>query len=119
MGGEGRNGAQVKERASKAVPKVKQVKILRSEDRKAADGKPASRGMAFVELGDHEHALCALRSLNNNPAPFGIALLLGPLSWAPILSPARMLVYARTNVCVCVCCCAGRGWHLCAWLPVL
>eukprot|EP00884_Botryococcus_braunii_P019055 jgi/Botrbrau1/5833/Bobra.0366s0015.1 len=61
----------VKQHASKAHPKVKQVKILRDQDKTAADGKPASRGMAFVELEEHEHAICALRSLNNNPAPFG------------------------------------------------
>ncbi len=63
--------SQVKERAARAQPRVRQVKILRNEDKKGGDGVAASRGMAFVELDDHEHALCALRSLNNNPAPFG------------------------------------------------
>lgn len=68
---------QVKERASKAEPTVKQVKILRDVD-KAGEAKPKSaksKGFAFVELTDHEHALCALRQLNNNPVPFGMALL--------------------------------------------
>ncbi|CAL5229018.1 g12263 [Coccomyxa viridis] len=65
--------AAVKERASKAEPTVKQVKILRDTD-KAGEAKPKSaksKGFAFVELTDHEHALCALRQLNNNPVPFG------------------------------------------------
>jgi nucleolar protein 4 len=62
---------QVKERADKARPVVKQVKLLRSADKTDAAGKQASKGLAFVEFEDHEHALCALRQLNNNPAPFG------------------------------------------------
>ena len=64
---------QVKERASKAEPSVKQVKILKDAD-KAGEAKAKSakgKGFAFVELTDHEHALCALRQLNNNPVPFG------------------------------------------------
>ena len=68
---------QVKERASKAEPTVKQVKILRDVD-KAGEAKAKSaksKGFAFVELTDHEHALCALRQLNNNPVPFGMSLL--------------------------------------------
>ncbi len=63
--------AQVRERADKARPVVKQVKVLRNADKVDAAGKQASKGLAFVEFGDHEHALCALRQLNNNPAPFG------------------------------------------------
>ena len=63
--------AQVRERADKARPVVKQVKLLRNADKVDAAGKQASKGLAFVEFGDHEHALCALRQLNNNPAPFG------------------------------------------------
>ena len=65
---------QVKERASKAEPTVKQVKILKDAD-KAGEAKAKSaksKGFAFVELTDHEHALCALRQLNNNPVPFGV-----------------------------------------------
>ena len=67
---------QVKERASKAEPTVKQVKILKDAD-KAGEAKAKSakgKGFAFVELTDHEHALCALRQLNNNPVPFGAML---------------------------------------------
>lgn len=63
---------QVKQHASQAQPRVKQVKILRdSEKLGQADGLPRSRGLGFVEFLDHEHAICALRQLNNNPAPFG------------------------------------------------
>jgi len=64
----------VTDRASQAVPKLVQVKVLRG----AVSAKPGkasaakSRGMAFAEFEDHEHALCALRSLNNSPVPFGV-----------------------------------------------
>lgn len=64
-------GLQVKEHASKAQPRVKQAKILRDPERiDPADGLPRSRGLGFVEFSEHEHAICALRHLNNNPAPF-------------------------------------------------
>lgn len=65
---------QVKERAEKARPVVKQVKVLRDADKVNAAGKQASKGLAFAEFSEHEHALCALRQLNNNPAPFGALL---------------------------------------------
>jgi len=67
--------AAVKERATKAQPKVVQVKILREgavgqeKDKDAPPGR--SKGIAFVEFSEHEHALCALRQLNNNPKPWG------------------------------------------------
>ena len=35
---------------------------------------PKTRGRGFVEFTEHEHALCALRQLNNNPQPFGTAV---------------------------------------------
>lgn len=35
------------------------------------DTKNHSRGVAFVEFGEHQHALVALRVLNNNPETFG------------------------------------------------
>ena len=35
---------------------------------------PKTRGRGFVEFTEHEHALCALRQLNNNPQPFGEAV---------------------------------------------
>ncbi|KAL6779538.1 hypothetical protein ACKKBG_A12680 [Auxenochlorella protothecoides x Auxenochlorella symbiontica] len=62
--------AAVKERASKAVPVVKQVKILKDAERPGPDGEPRSKGFGFVEFTEHEHALCALRQLNNNPTAF-------------------------------------------------
>ena len=63
---------QVKEHASMAHPQVKQAKILRDPERvDPTDGLPRSRGLGFVEFTEHEHAICALRQLNNNPAPFG------------------------------------------------
>lgn len=61
---------QVKERASKAQPVVKQAKILVDEARPGADGAPRSKGIGFIEFTEHEHALCALRQLNNNPDAF-------------------------------------------------
>ncbi len=48
-----------------------QVKILREAGKLGKDGKPLSKGLGFVEFTEHEHALCALRQLNNNPHPFG------------------------------------------------
>lgn len=68
-------GVQVKERAAKARPQVKQVKILRDAEKADLEGKAASKGLGFVELTEHEHALCALRQLNNNPVPFGACSL--------------------------------------------
>lgn len=52
-----------------------QVKVLRDPTRLDAEGKPSSRGLAFAEFSDHEHALCALRQLNNNPTTFSAHLL--------------------------------------------
>lgn len=48
-----------------------QVKVLRDNTRLTKEGDPTSKGIAFAEFTDHEHALCALRQLNNNPGPFG------------------------------------------------
>jgi nucleolar protein 4 len=61
---------QVKERATKSQPVVKQAKILLDEERPGPDGAPRSKGIGFVEFTEHEHALCALRQLNNNPTAF-------------------------------------------------
>ncbi|KAK9829098.1 hypothetical protein WJX72_003878 [[Myrmecia] bisecta] len=60
----------VKDHAAKAKPQVKQVKILVDENKVGPDGRPKSRGMGFIEFSEHEHALCALRELNNNPTAF-------------------------------------------------
>ena len=61
---------QVKRRATKAQPRIRQAKILRETDRADRDGNPKSKGLGFIEFEDHEHALCALRELNNNPVAF-------------------------------------------------
>ena len=50
----------VKSRATKESPKIVQVKIL-------TNPSGASKGIAFIEFKQHDHALCALRELNNNP----------------------------------------------------
>ncbi|MCO5586978.1 hypothetical protein L7F22_040923 [Adiantum nelumboides] len=55
----------VKSRATKQQPVIQEARILRDE----AKGEK-SRGVAFVEFTEHEHALVALRVLNNNPATF-------------------------------------------------
>jgi RNA recognition motif-containing protein len=44
---------------------VKTVKIMFDEN-KIREGKPQSRGYAFVEFSNHIYALAALRELNNN-----------------------------------------------------
>lgn len=49
---------------------IRQAKILLDEERTGPDGAPRSKGIGFVEFGEHEHALCALRQLNNNPDAF-------------------------------------------------
>ncbi|OVA08715.1 RNA recognition motif domain [Macleaya cordata] len=57
-------------RASKQTPVIQQIKILKdSKDGKVA--KNYSRGVAFIEFTEHQHALVALRVLNNNPETFG------------------------------------------------
>jgi nucleolar protein 4 len=61
----------VKERATQAQPRVAQVKILREDAAPGGKAVGRSKGVGFVEFGDHEHALCALRQLNNNPAVWG------------------------------------------------
>jgi nucleolar protein 4 len=60
----------VKSRASKQHPVVKQVKILRDEVKGMPSVGGRSRGAAFVEFTEHQHALVALRVLNNNPETF-------------------------------------------------
>jgi RNA recognition motif-containing protein len=54
-------------------PVLQQVKLLRSTDRLDAAGAGKSKRYGFVEFSHHEHALLALRALNNNPAAFANA----------------------------------------------
>ncbi|GLI62226.1 hypothetical protein VaNZ11_004823, partial [Volvox africanus] len=62
----------VRERATKESPRVVQAKILREQDRYDASGARKSKGLGFVEFESHDHALAALRQLNNNPGtPWG------------------------------------------------
>jgi nucleolar protein 4 len=56
----------VQRRATKETPKVAQVKILRETSELGT-----SKGIAFIEFKGHDHALCALRELNNNPDIWG------------------------------------------------
>lgn len=63
----------VKQRATQAEPKVLHAKLLYDKDRMDENGKPKSKGMGFVEFTEHEHALTALRALNNNPEAFSRA----------------------------------------------
>uniref|UniRef100_A0A2P2LC57 RRM domain-containing protein n=3 Tax=Rhizophora mucronata TaxID=61149 RepID=A0A2P2LC57_RHIMU len=57
-------------RATKQKPVIRQIKFLISTKGKAVT-KNHSRGVAFVEFTEHQHALVALRVLNNNPETFG------------------------------------------------
>ena len=58
----------VKRRATKESPKVVQAKILRE---KGTEALGPSKGIAFIEFKSHDHSLCALRELNNNPDIWG------------------------------------------------
>jgi len=44
-----------------------QIKFLKDVKKGQAVAKSHSRGVAFLEFSEHEHALVALRVLNNNP----------------------------------------------------
>lgn len=44
-----------------------QIKFLKDVKKGKVVTKNHSRGVAFVELTEHQHALVALRVLNNNP----------------------------------------------------
>jgi nucleolar protein 4 len=50
---------------------LSKVKILRETERTDASGIGKSKGIGFVEFGDHNQALAALRKVNNNPNYFG------------------------------------------------
>uniref|UniRef100_A0A1J3GHU7 RNA-binding protein 28 n=1 Tax=Noccaea caerulescens TaxID=107243 RepID=A0A1J3GHU7_NOCCA len=59
-------------RATKQKPTIRQIKFLKDKKKGTVDTKNNhSRGVAFVEFTEHEHALVALRVLNNNPETFG------------------------------------------------
>ena len=60
----------VKQRSTQAEPKILHAKLLYDNTKSDENGKPRSKGMGFVEFSEHEHALNALRALNNNPLAF-------------------------------------------------
>ncbi|GAB2291783.1 hypothetical protein Dimus_026036 [Dionaea muscipula] len=61
----------VTSRATKQNPVIQQIKILKDVKKGKLIIKNHSRGVAFVEFKEHQHALVALRVLNNNPGTFG------------------------------------------------
>ncbi|TKY68087.1 RNA-binding protein 28 [Spatholobus suberectus] len=58
-------------RATKQKPVIRQIKFLKDERKGKVAQERHSRGVAFVEFSEHQHALVALRVLNNNPETFG------------------------------------------------
>lgn len=44
-----------------------QIKFLKNDKNGKVAQERYSRGVAFVEFSEHQHALVALRVLNNNP----------------------------------------------------
>ncbi|PIA55911.1 hypothetical protein AQUCO_00700317v1 [Aquilegia coerulea] len=58
-------------RASKQNPVIRQIKFLDDSKKGKIQANNYSRGVAFVEFSEHQHALVALRVLNNNPETFG------------------------------------------------
>ncbi|XVF67767.1 hypothetical protein PTKIN_Ptkin10aG0148600 [Pterospermum kingtungense] len=58
-------------RATKQKPVIRQIKFLKTVKKGKIVIKNQSRGVAFVEFSEHQHALVALRVLNNNPETFG------------------------------------------------
>ncbi|TVU44647.1 hypothetical protein EJB05_04093, partial [Eragrostis curvula] len=61
----------VSSRAMKQNPVIQKVNILKNEKKGNVSVQKHSRGVAFVDFQEHEHALVALiRVLNNNPGTF-------------------------------------------------
>lgn len=58
----------VTSRATKQKPMIRRVKFLSG---RMKNGKKYSRDVAIVEFAEHQHAIVALRVLNNNPETFG------------------------------------------------
>ncbi|KAL0348431.1 UNVERIFIED_CONTAM: RNA-binding protein 28 [Sesamum angustifolium] len=57
-------------RATKQKPSIRQIKILKDSKKGKEGEKSRPRGVAFLEFTEHQHALVALRVLNNNPDTF-------------------------------------------------
>ncbi|KAI7730523.1 hypothetical protein M8C21_006236 [Ambrosia artemisiifolia] len=60
----------VTSRATKQKPMIRQIKLLKDSIKGKEVSKNHSRGVAFIEFSEHQHALVALRVLNNNPETF-------------------------------------------------
>ncbi|KAK6946288.1 RNA recognition motif domain, partial [Dillenia turbinata] len=58
-------------RAAKQNPVIRQVKLLGNSIKENVKSKSRFHRVAFVEFSEHQHALVALRVLNNNPETFG------------------------------------------------
>ncbi|KAJ0982813.1 hypothetical protein J5N97_011068 [Dioscorea zingiberensis] len=58
-------------RACKQNPVIQKVKILKDAKKGSVSVKKHPRAVAFVDFEEHDHALVALRVLNNNPETFG------------------------------------------------
>ncbi|KAL6502562.1 hypothetical protein OROHE_024567 [Orobanche hederae] len=56
--------------ARKQKPSIRQIKILTDSKNRKEGEKSRPRGVAFLEFTEHQHALVALRVLNNNPDTF-------------------------------------------------
>ncbi|GFP84641.1 RNA-binding protein 28 [Phtheirospermum japonicum] len=57
-------------RATKQKPSIRQIKTLKDSKNGKEGEKTRPRGVAFLEFTEHQHALVALRVLNNNPDTF-------------------------------------------------
>ncbi|XP_039139962.1 RNA-binding protein 28 isoform X3 [Dioscorea cayenensis subsp. rotundata] len=57
-------------KASKQNPVIEKVKILKDAKKGNISAKKHPRAVAFVDFKEHDHALVALRVLNNNPETF-------------------------------------------------
>ncbi|KFD54830.1 hypothetical protein M514_04264 [Trichuris suis] len=66
--------SQLKSICYKAVKndtaRIKECRIMRDLNRVNSDNIGRSLGYGFVEFTEHEHALCCLKALNNNPDIF-------------------------------------------------
>ncbi|XP_027354277.1 RNA-binding protein 28 isoform X2 [Abrus precatorius] len=58
-------------RATKQKPVIRQIKFLKDGKKGKVVQERHSRGVAFIEFSEHQHALVALRVINNNPETFG------------------------------------------------
>ncbi|KAK5837854.1 RNA-binding 28 [Gossypium arboreum] len=61
----------VTSQAAKQKPVIRQIKFLKTVKKGKVVIKNQSPGVAFDQFSEHQHALGALRVLNNNPETFG------------------------------------------------